>query len=1027
VFANFPPRPRPRSAGPPRRPTIRRPNLSSFKPGPLAWTVIVLGAVALLALAASQVVTEILWFDQVGYFSVFRTQWVARAILFLLAGVVAAAALWAAMKLAYRARPVYAPDDSTREVMDRYREAFEPLRRVAMIGAPVIVGVFAGLTAQGRWQDVLLFLNRAPFGTKDPQFGLDLSFYIFTLPMLRAVLTFVLTMAAACLVAMAVLHYLYGGLRVGLPGRGERVTRAARAQLGTMAALTSLLVAANYWLDRYSMLLGGGDRFDGAGFTAINANLPAKTILAIVAVFVAGLFGVAAVRGDWKLPAVGVGLTVVAGLAIGWAYPALIQTFSVNPNAQAKEAPYIQRNIDATLTAYGLDKVEMTSYAAKTSAEAGALREDAESTASIRLLDPTVVPPTFRQLQQNKQYYDFPSILAVDRYEVDDEKRDTVIAVRDLKMGGIDQASQTWVNLHTVYTHGYGVVAAFGNTTDTDGRPAFYEGGIPPQGALGTYEPRIYFGTTSPNYSIVGAPKDAGPWELDHPDDSAAQGQKNNTYQGKGGPSIGNPLVKLLYAVKFGSTNILFSDRVTSESQILYDRDPRIRVSKVAPYLTLDERVYPAVVDGRVVWVVDGYTTTEAYPYSAFEDISEVTRDALTVMSGVAGLTPQASQKINYIRNSVKAVVDAYDGSVTLYAWDAEDPLLKAWSGVYGGTVTPMSEISGELMSHLRYPESLFKVQRNLLARYHVTDAAAFYSGQGFWRTPNDPTQDQVPQPPYYLTLKMPNQDEAVFSLTSTYIPIGTGQNDRNILTGFLAVDSETGNTKGTPASGYGKLRLLQLPQSATVSGPGQVQNLFNSYPEAQETLNILRQGGSDVISGNLLTLPVGGGLLYVQPVYVQSKTGTRFPSLQKVFASFGDKVGYADTLDKALDQVFAGDSGAAAGDAVRPPGRGDALVPTTPDATPGATPSATPGQAPTGVPPSSTPGATSAPAQPPPTAIPTGTPEQRLANALARADAALQASEDALASGDWAAYGQAQNSLKAAIADAVAAQQGLR
>jgi uncharacterized membrane protein (UPF0182 family) len=898
--------------------------------------------------------------------------------------------------------------------MDRYRQAFEPLRRVAFIGAPALLGLFGGAAAQGQWQSVLLFFNRVPFGETDPQFSMDISFFVFTLPVLRFLTTFAMSAVAIALVAGVVIQYLYGGLRIGLSAPGERITRAARAQLAALAALFCALIGVSYWLDRYSMLLTPRNGFDGAGFTAINANLPAKTILAAIAVFVAAMFAVAAVRGNWKLPALGVGLMVLSGIAIGWAYPALVQAVTVNPNQQDRERPYIQRNIDATLKAFGLEDVEVEAYTAKTAAEAGALRGDADSTASIRLLDPTVVPATFRQLQQNKQYYDFPGVLAVDRYEIDGKKRDTVIAVRDVKLSGIDADSQTWVNQHTVYTHGYGAVAAYGNTTDTDGRPAFYEGDIPPQGELGEYEPRIYFGTSSPEYSIVGAPAGAEPWELDYPDDDAAQGQMNNTYRGEGGPSLGNPLNQVLYALKFGSTNILFSSRVNSESQILYDRDPKERVAKVAPYLTLDERVYPAVVDGRVVWVVDGYTTASGYPYAEYQNLGEVTRDSLTANTTATGLAPIASAKVNYIRNSVKAIVDAYDGKVTLFAWDTDDPLLRAWSSVYGNTVAPMSGISGDLMSHLRYPESLFKVQRTLLASYHVQDAGAFYSSQGFWRTPSDPTNksQSVTQPPYYLTLKMPDQEEATFSLTSTYIPIGTGQNDRNILTGFLAVNSETGDTPGAPDQDYGKLRLLQLPQSATVSGPGQVQNLFDSNSAVQQQLNLLRQGGSQVINANLLTLPVGGGLLYVQPVYVQASSGTQFPSLQKVLVAFGDKIGFANTLNEALDQVFSGDSGAAAGDVNRPSGSGEVLPP-----------GSTPEDGETATEPEPSAPAEAAPTPAVPTATATGAPAMQLAEALAAANQAMADSESARVAGDWAAYGEAQAALKAALEQAVAAE----
>jgi uncharacterized membrane protein (UPF0182 family) len=607
--------------------------------------------------------------------------------------------------------------------------------------------------------------------------------------------------------------------------------------------------------------------------------------------------------------AVGVAIIAILGCLV---YPFIMQTFIVNPNAQTKENSYIQTNIDATLSAYKLDNIKTQNYSAKTDTPSGALRNDTDSTTQIRLLDPTIVSPTFRQLQQNKQYYDFPETLAVDRYTIDGVKKDTVLGARDIKTSAIGDAN-SWVNAHTVYTHGYGVVAAYGNTTDKDGRPSFFEDNIPTEGKIGTYEPRIYFGTTSPDYSIVGNTNKNNSWELDYPDDSKKNGQQNTTYAGDGGPTISNIWSRLMFAIRFGSTDILFTNRINDNSQILFNRDPVQRVKMVAPYLTTDERVYPAVVDGSISWIIDGYTTSNNYPYAQHTNLSSVTQDSLTNDITDTGLSALNSQEINYIRNSVKAVVNAYTGKVTLYAWDVNDPILQTYAKIYKNTLHPMSEISSNLMSHLRYPESLFKVQRSMLSTYHITDASSYYSGQGFWKIPSDPTKEtsKVNQPPYYLTMKMPGQDNATFSLSSTYIPIGSGKDSRNILTGFLAVNSETGNQAGKVAPDYGQLRLLQLPQSSTVSGPGQVQNLFNSDATVQSVLRLLRDGGSQVINGNLLTLPVGGGLLYVEPVYVQSSTGTQFPSLQKVLVSFGDKVGFSNTLGGALDQIFSGDSGA--------------------------------------------------------------------------------------------------------------------
>ena len=971
---------------------------------------IVIAALLLLA----QFWTEVMWFSQAGFSSVIWTEWGMRAALFAVGFLIMAGAVFWSFTAAYRSRPVYAPSTPEQATLDQYREAVEPLRRVVMIAAPILVGFFAGVAASAQWRTVLLAFNGESFGETDPEFGMDLGFFVFTLPVLRFGVGFLISVVVIAGIAGLITHYLYGGLRVGPSAAGgPRTTSAARVQLAVIGAVGLLLIAANYWLDRYSLLTNTGDRFDGASYADVNAVIPAKGILTVVAIFVAVLFIVTAFRGDWRLPAIGVGLMVVSAIAIGGIYPAVVQRFQVNPNAQELESEFIQRNIDATLSAFGIEDVEKEQYDATTEAEEGALREDAETAASIRLLDPQIVSPSFRQLQQNKQYYNFDDSLAVDRYEIDGESRDTVIAVRELNLDGLGQDQRNWVNDHTVYTHGYGVVAAFGEQPGPDGRPAFFEGGIPSEGAItdleGDYEPRIYFSPSTETYSIVGAPEGTEAWELDYQaDDQEDGGQVNTTFTGDAGPSVGSFGSKLLYALKFGEEQLLFSDRVTSESQILYDRDPQQRVSKVAPWLTLDNKVYPAVVDGRVKWIVDAYTTTDAFPYSSSTPLDEAVADTLTQQAGAPIELPE---EVNYIRNSVKATVDAYDGSVDLYAWDDEDPILKAWTNVFPTSIKPMEEISGDLMSHLRYPEDLFKVQRTLLSQYHVTDSAEFFSGQDFWNNPADPTSDAATaplQPPYYLTLQMPGQEESAFSLTSTFIP--GGNTDREVLTGFLAADADAGSEDGEVAEDYGKLRLLELPRDTTVPGPGQVQNNFDSNPTISEQLNILQIGASTVRRGNQLTLPVGGGLLYVQPVYIQSTGGTQFPLLRKVLVAFGDNIGFADTLDEALDQVFGGDSGIEAGDA----GTAEDQAPITP-------PTAEPGADPTDEP----------PVEPSGEPTDTETEEPGGAAGTTELDAALQEAADALEEsntaqreGDWAAYGEAQDRLQQALEDAIAAEQ---
>ena len=993
-------------SGGPRRPSRPTPGAADGprRPGPLAWTLGILAALAAVVIFLSRTWTEVLWFDQLGFARVVWTQWIAAGVMFVVGFLMMFGAVFAAITRAYHSREIGLPHDEATRNLEAYRTAVEPMRRALTWGVPGVVALLASAWELApHWQEALLAIHSHSFGVTDPQFGLDISFYVFILPVLEIVVSFLSRVVVIAGIASVVVHYLYGGVSVA---RKPHFTRAARLHLTVFLALFSVLHGAGYWLGRYSSLYASNTKFDGAGYTDVHASIPAQAILAAISVAVAVLFVASARTSSWRLPVTGVTVMVISALIVGVAYPVVIQKFVVDPNAQREESEYIDRNIKATLSAYGLGDVEASAYNAKTTAEAGQLMDDAESTTSIRLLDPNLVSPAFKQRQQNKQYYSFDSQLNVDRYGVSGESRDTVIAVRELSQEGLENGQRTWINDHTVYTHGYGVVTAYGNTSSSDGSPAFWEGGIPSEGELGDYEPRIYFGKSTPSYSIVGGDDGGNPRELDYPDDSAPSGQINTTFSGSGGPNVSNPFNRLLYATKFAEMNILFSQEVRSGSQILYDRDPAKRVK----------------------WILDGYTTTNNYPYSQHESLEDSMSDATTGQASLLG----APKESNYVRNSVKAVVDAYDGSVKLYEWDEQDPLLDAWQSVFPGTVTPMSEMSSDLMAHMRYPEDLFKVQRTVMATYHVTDPEDFYSGGDFWKVPDDPTKEgDSPQAPYYLTLKMPDQDEASFSLSSVYI-IG-GNTDRNVLTGFLAVDSETASGEpGVRNPDYGKLRLLELPRSSNVSGPGQVQNNFNSDGNASQVLNLLSQQGSQVIKGNLLTLPVGGGLLYVQPVYVQSSSGTQYPLLRKVLVSFGDKIGFADTLKEALNQVFGGDSGATTGQEVvdgDSAAANDTSSSTDASGQPSAAPSADPTA--TGSPGAQAPSAsaqpsTSASASGSAPASSGGDPQTDLNAALADAKTAMDDSNKAMQSGDWTAYGEAQTRLNNALNRAVEAQKKL-
>jgi len=934
-------------------------------------TLAVVGGLVVAFFVFAGLYADVLWYDQLGFLEVLTTEWVSRIVLFLIGFLAMAVPVWGSIQIAYRTRPVYAKLNSQ---LDRYQEVFEPLRRLAMYGIPVVLGIFAGVSTASRWESVLTFLNRTPFGQTDPQFGLDVGFYVFELPFYRSVIGFASAVVLLSLLLVIATNYLYGAIRVS--GREVVISKSARIQIAVTAGVYLLLQAVSIWLDQYATVTESGSLITGAAYTDVNAVIPGRAILAAIAAVVAVLFFVTAIIGRWRLPLVGTALLIVSSLLIGSLYPWVVQRFQVDPSARSLEAEYIQRNIDLTRDAFGVSDIEAIPYEAKTDAEPGALRSDAETTANIRLMDPLVISPAFQQLEQFRQYYQFPDALDVDRYEIDGSTQDTVVAIRDLNLEGLGDA-QTWFNSHLVYTHGYGLVAAAGNQRSTDGQPVFLQSGIPSSGDLPEFEPRVYFGEESPDYSIVGAPEGGDPIELDYPAAGDDGEQTQTTFRGDGGPQLDNVFTKLIYALKFQSEQIFLSDQVTNDSQILYDRDPIERVQKIAPYLTLDTDAYPSIVDERVVWVVDGYTLTDQYPYSNKVSMSEAISDSEGVTQ------PLAFDEVNYIRNSVKATVDAYDGSVTLYAWDTEDPILETWQKVFPSTLKDMSDMSGELMSHVRYPADLFKMQRAVLGRYHVTDSGSFYSREDAWTTPKDPTAPSATsllQPPYYLTMQMPGQEAPSYSLYSTFIPEARGQASRNVLRGYLAVDADAGSTDGERAEGYGKLRLLTLPEDDNVPGPGQVQNQFNGDPSISAQLNILKQGQSEVINGNLLTVPVGGGLLYVQPVYVKSTGETSYPLLQKVLVAFGDQIAFQDTLDLALDVLFGGDSGADAGDNEVEPG----TEPTPPPADGEPTPEV---------------------------------PTDEIQTLLNQAAAEIKTKQAALAEGDWAAYGAADARLAEIVA----------
>ncbi|MGI8901500.1 MAG: UPF0182 family membrane protein [Nocardioides sp.] len=908
--------------------------------------VLLIGFIGLTAFASFW--TQRLWFDSLGYQSVFSTLLWTRLGLFLVFGALMALVVGANMLVAYRMRPLFRPATPEQTGLDRYRDVVLPVRTWLMAGTSVLIGVFAGASASGQWRNFLMWRNGGSFGTNDPYFGRDIGFFVFDLPWLHFLVDFVMAVCVIALLASAAVHYLFGGIRLQV--QHDRLSPAAQAQFSVLLGFFVLAKAGDYWLDRFDLLNESGSLITGMNYADENAVLPARNILTGIAIICAVLFFLNVWRRTWMLSAMGLAMMVLSSILIGMIWPGVVQQFSVDPSEADKEAPYIGANIDATREAYDIADVEVVSYSSEPVIDAGQQSVLDAATASVPLVDPKLVRESFEQEQQVRAYYSVAEVLDVDRYQVDGVDRALVLGVREMDQSGIDPGSQNWSNLHTVYTHGNGIIASYANQRPADDAVQgedlqWAEGQQTTERALTNlspdgYETRVYYGELSPSYSIVGKSSSGTDVELDLPTGAVSEGDEaTTTYDGSGGVGIGSLFRKVLYAVKLGEPNLVLSERVNANSKILYDRNPGDMLKKVAPWLTVDSDPYPAVVDNRIVWILDGYTTTDQYPQSQRASFDEMTEDSLATTTGFQTLP---TDEINYMRSAVKATVDAYDGTVTLYAWDEEDPILEAWRSAFPGVVKDRAEIPESLLSHLCYPEDLFKAQRYQFARYHVTDAKDFYEDNARWEVPPDPNAPTRKQPPYRLFVNPPATEEEaaaaaaaaaattdpladqvagqVFSLTSVFVPL-----NKSSLAAYVSVDSDA-----TDEENFGRIRVLQLPNEAT-NGPRLAANQISSDQGVRDEVFKFTNGAIQTTYGNLLTLPVGDGLMYVQPLYA-ARDSSSPRTLQFVLVSFGDQVGIGASLDEAIVDVLGGEPGET------PP----TPTPTTDPPDPGDTPSGT-------------------------------------------------------------------------------------
>jgi uncharacterized protein len=836
---------------------------------------------------------DLLWFGEVGKTQVFWGVLAAEVGLGLLTGLGTAAIvggnLWMAERLAIASRllPVEEPG------AERVRRALLPNLRSLKIGVVVVLGLLVGLHGASQWRTYMLWRNQVPFGDRDAQFGRDIGFYVFSLPLQRAVFGWLLFTLLVTTLLVVAEHWLLGGIQ--LAARGNRVAPHVHAHLSILLGCIVLLKGWGYRLDQYWLVFSPRGVVTGASYTDVHAQLPALRLLMVVAPVCAVLFLLNLRSRDFTLPVAGTLLLVLSSVLVGGLYPTFVQRFQVTPQELQREEPYIQRNIDATRKAFALQGVQTNDFPAAEDLTPAEVRANTATVDNIRLWEADVLKTAIQNLQAIGQYYEFSDV-DVDRYTIGGALRQVMISTREVDPRNLDASAQTWVNLHLAYTHGYGVVAAQVNQAETSGRPAFVVSGFDQQrAAIPVRQPRIYFGEPPPDtpaYVVVGSRQP----EVGSPSVSG-QGQALVGYDGRGGVHLSGPLRRLAAALHFKDLNLLISSNLNDRSRILFNRDVRARMEKAAPFLQWDADPYVAVVDGRIVFIRDGYTTTDNYPYSQRILLEVAARRTDPEDRGVGG-------EANYIRNSVKAVVDAYDGTITLYAFDETDPLLRAWRQAFPGLFAPRSAMSADLQAHLRYPEDLFSIQTDRYASYHIGAARDFYSKQDFWALPEDRSgqlshgQGSLvvagPKPrmrPYYLLTRLPGERDEQFVLVMPFTP-----NNKQNMVAYMAARSD-------PA-GYGRITLFSLPRARTVFGPTQVHAQILADPDVSKELTLFNQQGSTVILGNLLTVPIQDGLLYVQPIFVQASQGA-IPELRRVPVFFNNQLGYTADLADSIDQVL--------------------------------------------------------------------------------------------------------------------------
>ncbi|MBW3668050.1 MAG: UPF0182 family protein [Actinobacteria bacterium] len=871
--------------------------------------------------------TTYLWFDELGFGDVWRGVLGTKLALVALFTAGFFVLLWVNLFVADRLAPRFRAMGPEDELVQRYHDAVAGHAGKVRVLVAALFALLVGGGTAGQWNNWLLFRNSVDFGTNDPQFGKDVSFYVFRLPFLSFLVDWLFVAVVVIAVVTLIAHYLNGGIRLQAPS--QRVAPRVKGHISVLLGVLALLKAVGYYLQRYELNFSTRGAVQGATYTDVNAQLPALQLLMVISVVAFVLLLLNIRRQGWVLPIIAVGLWAFISVLVGAVYPAFIQKFRVEPSEVQREEPYIRRNIDATRAAMGLDKVQVKPFNYDEQLTAGDLEENASTIRNIRLWDPAYVTQTYQRLQEIRQYYRFNDV-DVDRYTIDGELLQTIVSARELYSE--DLPSQSWVNRHLQYTHGYGALVSPANAVTADGKPEFLVQDIPPVGTPEITEPRIYFGQGLDGFVLVNTKQK----EIDFQEPGGAT--QESTYAGEGGVRVGSFLRKLAFALRFGDQNVLISDQVTSESRAVFFRDIRERVTQAAPFLRYDADPYPVIVGGRILWIQDAYTTTSRYPYAQQANVEE-----LPVGSGL-------NTGFNYVRNSVKVVTDAYDGTMQFYIVDPDDPIAQAYAKAFPDLFTPFSDMSPELVAHLRYAEDIFRVQTNMYGRYHITDPVEFYRGTDSWNVSQDPgsgrpsAQPQevrvldasgrlVPRQtkrmdPTYQLLRLPGDQRESFLLLRPFVAASEADKQQN-LTAFMTAKSDPGS--------YGVLEVFELPRGDQIDGPSLIDSRIKANAAITSEITLLDQRGSQALQGNILVLPINNSILYVRPLYVQSENNP-LPELKRVIVVFADRAEMAPTLQEALIKVFgaAPETLEKAPVDAAPPAAGPTETTTTPTPSPG-------------------------------------------------------------------------------------------